>query len=183
MHKHILIALAILMTSGLAQADRSKFLLAGGLGFGINSLSSENNGSETDYDSDAGLVTSFKIGGVVDQQHAIYYHRQASWFSFDNNATTGNRAISGIMGVGYTYYVEPTVGSPYVEASIGLGDFVDVDGEDVYTGTALLVGAGYELSEHIQVGGTITVNSTESSDNPDVTVNHRSIAAKVEFKL
>lgn len=182
MRKQLIVATAILLTSGLAHADRNKFVLAGGLGFGTNSVNIESGSSETELDADASLVSSIKIGGVVNQQHAIYYHRQASWFSGTNAAGNSYSAVSGIMGLGYTYYLKPTVGSAYVEATVGLGDFIDVDASDVYRGRAVLIGAGYELNKHVQVGATFERSATEDDDS-DLIIYHNSIAAKVEFKL
>lgn len=184
MSKKLLIAAAILMTSGLAHADRSKFFLAGGLGYGTNSMSSESSQGDGEIDGDPGLISSVKIGGVINQQHALYYHRQASWFSFENARGQNFDVLSGVMGIGYTFYTEPTIGSPYVEASIGLGDFVGRNNTSgSYSGTGFLIGAGYELNEHTQFGATFMRNITTDSGDDDFTNYHNSISAKVEFKL
>lgn len=184
MSKKLLIAAAILLISGLAHADRNQLFLGAGAGFGVNNVSTDENGFETEYNANAGLVTSFKIGRVINQQHAIYYQRQASRFLFGIVSSTNTEAISGITGIGYTYYVSPTVGSPYIEAALGFGDFIiNVDGINDYAGRAFLIGGGYELSEHVQVGGTFEISSTTNPGILALIVNHSSIAAKVEFKL
>jgi len=178
MRKQLLVASAILLTSGLAQADRSKFFLAGGVGLGTNSVKTDEN-----LDAENGLVGSLKIGGLINNQHAIYFHRQLSWFSFDNGQNQTLDGYSGISAVGYTYYLNPEIGSPYFETSIGLGDFYNIDGDQHFTGNAFLIGAGYELNKHVQFGASFEQSNTEYELNSEFEITHRSIAAKVEFKL
>jgi len=88
-----------------------------------------------------------------------------------------------VIGLGYTYYIKSTVGSPYVEASIGLGDFYNIDASECFTVTEFLIGAGYEINSHIKVGANFQGSNTEYTDNAELELDYRTIAAKVEFKL
>jgi len=52
---------------------------------GTNSVSIASNSYEVDLDTKNGIGSSVKIGRVINQQYAIYYHRQVSWVKTENN--------------------------------------------------------------------------------------------------
>ena len=173
----ITLAAASALSPSVLAEQRSGFYLSGGLGISSNKY-------EEDWDSDshsfsnAGLATSFKIGGYLSPNMALYYQREASfwqWSEADANI------YGGLTGIGATYYFQPSRG-PYVAAGIGLGDIVFEDTGDV--GLGMSVGAGYEFSDHIQLGVVYTYTSVEESYYlSDREVSTTAFSGKIEFKL
>ncbi|PTY37917.1 hypothetical protein BGP77_15765 [Saccharospirillum sp. MSK14-1] len=128
MRKKILVAVAILMTSGLAYADRDGILLSAGFGLGGNKLIYVNEEENVDLDASWGGAFQLKLGGIISHQHAVYLHFQNSLFSFQETSSRDEfAAFTGFSGLGYTYFANPTIGSPYIEASIGRAAFVAIE--------------------------------------------------------
>lgn len=110
-----------------------------------------------------GLATSLKIGGGISNQFVLYYVRNASWISYQIETEAysykGQKEIfvTGISGLGVTYYFSPESPSWYFLGAIGIGDvatpFADDSGSE--SGSAFMAGGGYEFSPHAHVEGTI----------------------------
>ncbi|MFG1495368.1 outer membrane beta-barrel protein [Saccharospirillum sp. HFRX-1] len=188
MRKIFLMSALALFASNYAFAERNPFLLAAGAGFGANSLTIYTPSDDFETDSDAGFVRSLKIGGIINQQHALYFHGQSS--SFDMNAKGESLVYedntSMLLGLGYTYYLKPTVGSAYVEMTTGFSSFtINDNNTDVdSSGIGFLIGAGYELNQNVQFGATFRTTTTENdSASSEQEYGTSTIAAKVELKL
>ncbi|MFY0664551.1 MAG: outer membrane beta-barrel protein [Natronospirillum sp.] len=180
------LVVALVMASGFAHAERNKFVLAAGLGYSVNTFDVSLDSGELETEADNGLVTSFKIGGMINQQHAVYVARQTATVGFEvegGNSFSGGR--NSLVGVGYTFYVNPTIGSPYVEVAAGFGSYNIEDGllDLKSSGTAFLAGAGYEINKNFQVGATYSINETENDNADGESYSLTSIALKAELKI
>lgn len=157
--------------------ERKGFII--GIGAGLHRVSMDYEGPYADPDEEFGLATSLKIGGGITNQFALYYVRNASWYKlegYDDSFT----AVTGISGIGATYYFSPTAPSGYILGAIGVGDIDapfedDIDGE---TGSAIMIGGGYEFSPHVHIEGTfistdIDVGPTDLTTRAfQVTINY-----------
>ncbi len=175
---------ALLAVSGTANAfddNRTGFFI--GLGVGFQGIQDQATvGAESFSESDAGVSTSFKVGGGITDQFALYYVRNASWYSADVSLNQSLVFASGISGIGATYYLQPTAPSAYVLAAVGLGDYSTPfaqNANDEY-GSATMFGAGYEFSNHRMIEATMLFVDVEddssryqSSQNSfQITLNH-----------
>lgn len=154
-----LVALAVSVSSLEAfDEKREGFIL--GLGAGFSAVNTNVEVGSHEYDeSSMGLATSLKIGYGFTNQFSLYYVRNASWFGYDNDSEDDNYA-SGIMGVGASYYIEEN--SPmYVMAAIGIGDWTNVSENAGETGSAFMLGGGYEVYPHVQIEATYLVANVE----------------------
>ena len=174
---------------GVANAfdnNREGFIL--GLGVGMHSSNIEFNydGSTIlDYDR-SGLATSFKIGGGISNQFAIYYARYAAWYSapFSDGITTKDITYTtGISGLGVTYYLTPEQQTGYIFGAYGIGDLAAPfeDGIAPDDGSAMMAGAGYEFSDHIQIEGVILLPSITSADDTLLTIDATSIQLVINY--
>lgn len=178
-------AILLSATPALAFDDsREGFIL--GLGAGLHSITNDytNNGVSTLTESKSGLITSFKIGGGITNQFALYYVRNASWFT--KQITTGSttkeaHGVVGIGGIGATYYFEPTAPSGYMLAAIGGSDYAFPLESNVttQTGGGILLGGGYEFSPHVMF--EVTLMGTTVSDPSNTQVKTKS--SSLQFTL
>lgn len=134
---------------------------------------------ESPYTSESkiGLATSLKIGGGITDQFALYYVRNASWFSYQIKAeqvingqtyrAEGDKEtfITGISGIGATYYLKTEAPSGYILGGIGIGDVATpfADDSDSESGSAFMIGGGYEFSPHVHVEGTILMTDIDDA--------------------
>ncbi|MFG1495059.1 outer membrane beta-barrel protein [Saccharospirillum sp. HFRX-1] len=170
---------ALLIVSAYTLAEnRSGFYLSGGLGLHQTTVTQAQNGSEVD-DSFSGLNTSFKLGGYLNPNLALYYQRELALFSDDESYLT----LSGLMGLGGTYYLSDQ-GGLYIEAGVGLGNVSNAAvGGFEGLGRAFMVGAGFETSSHTQVGGLIQYVTAEDDDDSSWETDALTIGIKAELKL
>lgn len=178
-----IIGLVAVVAAGLGFAgqatgqDRSGFYLSGGLG--AHSSDFENVFGEASY---GGLLTSFKIGGHLSPQFALYFQREAAWFRVEDGFND-ILYVTGITGLGGTYWFSNQTGTGYIEGGVGLADFSAVsepNAEPVY-GAGVAIGGGYELSPNVQVGGILVGSSVENDFGVSTSV--RTLAVKLELKL
>lgn len=120
-------------------------------------------------ESKVGLATSLKIGGGITDQFALYYVRNASWFSYQmkaeyvyNGQTLKEELdketfVTGISGIGATYYFKTEAPSGYILGAIGIGDVATPFADDSHSesGSAFMIGGGYEFSPHVHAEGTV----------------------------
>jgi len=176
----------ILLASSLSTIadDRSGVYLSGGLGLQRTSLTLSQNGNEAD-DSFGGISTSFKLGGYVNQNLALYYQMEQSVFADDSlyDSDSSYLVLSRLMGLGGTYYLSDQ-GGAYVEAGLGLGN-ISHAAVDAFKGLgqAFMVGVGYETSPHTQVGGLIQYVKAEDKDDSSFEAGAFSFGIKAELKL
>ena len=162
MYRKIALSLAVslcLLTSAMAlDGKREGFIV--GLGAGFHSTNYEI------YDDDiskSGFATSLKIGYGFSEQATLYYIRNASWFSSNDDLF-----VNGIMGIGSTYYFSPTSQSFYLSGAIGLGDLVNIDENEGESGFGLMLGAGYEIRKHIKIEGNVIMSNIDYDYGEDL---------------
>lgn len=169
-----LLALATVLTASAPTASafddsRQGFLLGLGAGFHTIDLDVLGNGRSLGGESESGIATSLKIGGGLTDQFALYYVRNASWYSatgFDGSTYKDMTFAVGLMGVGATYFFSPSAPSGYVLGALGVGDISapfesNVDSD---TGSAFMFGGGYELGKHVMLEATVLGTDIDSSD-------------------
>jgi len=168
------VALAVILlsaTPALAFDDnREGFIL--GLGAGLHSIKNDYslNGSSYLTESKSGLATSFKMGGGITNQFALYFVRNSSWFStpVTNGATTKDaHAMVGMSGIGATYYFAPAAPSGYMLAAIGGSDYAFPFESNITTktGGAFMLGGGYEFDKHVMFEVTLLGTSVADPGN------------------
>lgn len=171
--KILLFVLTVLLTqtafADVFDGKRKGFILGLGAGFHSTGLDVTYKG-RTASKSKTGLATSFKIGYGVDEQLAIYYVRNASW-AYDSDVNYSDVLFSGgISGVGLNYYIEPSARSAYLIGALGFGDFsAPFESENdfpTYTGSAFMIGSGFEIKKHVQ--GEITWLKTNLSNSNSI---------------
>lgn len=163
--------------------NRQGFILGLGIGLHTIDLDYKSSGTTVQSNSESGIATSFKIGGGITNQFALYYVRNASWYNapyaFGSNATY----TVGISGLGATYYFSPTAPSGYVLGAIGIGD-IDAPFEsnvEADTGDAFMIGGGYEVSKGVHLEATYLVTDLDSSDISSLTLETSSIQFTVNY--
>ncbi len=171
------------MTSQVANAfddNRQGFIL--GLGAGFHNIDTDFNydGSKFNSESKSGLATSFKIGWGITNQFALYYVRNASWYSapsFNGYTTSDITYLAGISGIGGTFYLSPSAPSGYFLGAIGIGDLSAPFESNIEsdTGSALMFGGGYEVSKHLQIEATLLSTDIDSADDSRLNLKSSSI--------
>jgi len=160
--KRILLALLVL-SSAPAYAERNDILVGLGIGLGPSDADFSSTGADITVYERPVFMMSFKLGGMFSPQHALYYQYRLGFFRFDRSDwEDGGRGVSSFSGLGYTYFLNPTVGSPYVEAAMGMSRIAlsQEFGEGDAEGFGFLVGAGNEFSENLHMGAVLEVSDT-----------------------
>lgn len=168
----ILLTLALLTTQHYAESYQTQDLSVplypdvsregwhGGLGIGGHITSFDFNGYDG-FDSEGGIATSIKIGYNFTEQISLEYIRNASWYTLSNDTF-----ISGLSGIGATYYFLPQQETWYAGLALGLGDFVNLDDKGSETGSAFMATVGYEFAPHWQAEAVwMTTSITDSYDD------------------
>ena len=181
-----LAALLFSATPALAFDDhRQGFIFGLGAGFHSINLDFLYNGFNYGSESESGIATSFKIGGGLTDQLALYYVRNVSWYSApysDRFTTTDATYTVGLTGVGASYFLSPSAPSGYFMAAFGLGD-IAVPSESVKpdTGSAFMFGAGYEFKNHLMAEATWLVTNIESADDSRFTLESSSLQFTLNY--
>ena len=178
-----LVAILCSTTPALAFDDnRQGFIL--GLGAGLHSIDIDFvlNGSTILSQSKSGLATSFKIGGGITNQFALYYVRNASWYSAPLFNQDANYVI-GMSGLGASYYLSPTAPSGYFLAAFGIGDRIAPFESNVTpdTGSAFMFGGGYEINKHLMVEATVLATNLESANNSSLSIESSSFQVTLNY--
>lgn len=173
----LFLVICVLMTSQVANAfddNRQGFIL--GVGAGFHNIDTDFNydGTKFKSESETGIATSFKIGWGITNQFALYYVRNASWYSTSYSDTT---YLVGISGIGGTFYLSPSAPSGYFMGAIGIGDLSAPFESNVKsdTGSALMFGGGYEISKHLQIEATLLSTDIDSADDSRLNLKTSSI--------
>ncbi len=180
---------AILFTATPALAfdgNRQGFIL--GLGAGVHSTGIDfiYDGYNDLSQSKSGLATSAKIGGGITNQFALYYVRNASWYNapyFDGFTTTDITVTIGLSGLGASYFLAPTAPSAYFLAALGIGDISAPFESNIKsdTGSAFMVGAGYEFSKHLMAEATILTTNIVSADDNLLNIKSLSLQVTINY--
>lgn len=164
------VAILFSATPALAFDDnRQGFIL--GLGAGLHSIGIDvlYDGSKIESQSESGIATSFKLGGGITDQFALYYVRNASWYSapFSDGFRTKDATYTiGLSGIGASYFLAPSAPSGYFMAALGIGD-ISAPFENVRsdTGDAFMFGGGYEFKSHLMMEVTLLTTNIKSADD------------------
>jgi len=177
-----LVTMGLLSTPVANAFDNERRGFVIGLGAGLHTLDIDYkySGELLASQSEKGIATSFKIGFGVTNQFLVYYVRKASWFNapvFDGVSVSDTTIISGISGIGVSYYLSGSAPSAYFLGAFGIGDLsapfesaIETD-----TGSAYMFGAGYEVSEHVQFEATILKTNIDSKDDANFVLESSSI--------
>ena len=186
--KYFLVFCILIMSQAANAFDdnRDGFVIGLGAGFHTIDIDFNYSGSNIGSDSESGLATSFKIGWGITNQFLLYYVRNASWYSapyYDGFTTSDITYTVGIGGVGATYYLSPSAPSGYLLGAIGVGDISAPFESDVEsdTGSALMFGGGYEVSEHIHLEATLLTTDIDSAYDSRLNLKTSSIQFTVNY--
>ena len=186
--KLLLVSLIVLSISPAFAFDNNRQGFILGFGAGFHTIDSDviYNGSKLGKDSDSGIATSFKIGAGLTDQFALYYVRNASWYSapYSDGFTTKDITYTmGIMGFGATYFLTPSTPSGYILGAIGAGDLSAPfeSGISSDTGSAFMLGAGYEFNNHFMVEGTWQSTNIDSADDPLLNIESSSFQVTMNY--
>ena len=159
-----LLALAMLSTQATAEEvntylyeDEPRAGWFGGLGLGVHNTTFDLSGF-SDTSSETGVASSIKIGYNFTEQFAISYVRNAAWYSLNNDTF-----ISGITGLGATYYFLPQQETWYASVVAGIGDYANLDDVGSETGSAFMGTIGYEFAPHWQAEASYMFTSIDDS--------------------
>ncbi|TXR54030.1 outer membrane beta-barrel protein [Reinekea thalattae] len=176
----VFISIPLVMADEVPQDKRSGFYLSGGIGLHyMNYDLLINDGlyaSETNY----GAVSSVKIGGYLTPQFALYYVRDAAWW---NDEDVDSTMLTGLAGIGGSYYFSPNTPSTFLEFGLGVGDIQNTTYSTGESGGAVMIGLGREITPHIQLSGNILSTSIDDSYYSNVIYETSAIYVKLEFKL
>lgn len=173
--------LGLVLLAPLTEAEvRKGFYLSGGVGLQSLNLYGTDSVAEIEEDH-SGFHTSFKIGGHLSPQWALYYQREASWWDYNIEDTL---FVAGMSGLGATYFFSPETEAGYIEFGAGLGDITWSSENSLQaSGSAFIIGAGYQFAKHAQAGAVLTMSATDDEYYSNISYETVSVAAKIEAKL
>jgi hypothetical protein len=186
MKLHKIVAVTLLFFGTQLQAFdglREGFLLGFGLGVSNTQVEKSIEGYETRSDyTESGFATSVKLGYALNEQFALYYVRNASWYTI---GAEDESTVSGIAGLGATYYFTPEPQSLYINVALGLGDIIDMEENDVLAdGSSLMLGVGYEFTQHWQAEVNWFSGSLEGSNKYDgLNIDQSSLQFTINYLL
>jgi len=102
------------------------------------------------------MATNFKIGYGINNHFLLYWNSRVSWFGegplySSLNDESNNKItsfITGVAGLGFSWYFQDTVPSPFICGTVGYSNVGNRDAGKNRTGFGLGFGAGYEFSRH-----------------------------------
>ena len=153
----------LVVTTSLEAFDEQREGFIVSLGAGVSSINTEIDVGNMGADETSfGLATSFKIGYGFTNQFLLYYVSDVSWYGYDNDPND-DTYTSGHGGIGASYYIEEN--SPYyVMGAIGIGSFTNFSESEGETGSAFIIGGGYEVSPHFQIEATYLSTNIEEDN-------------------
>jgi hypothetical protein len=131
------------------------------------------------------LATFFKIGAGITDQVALYYVRNASWYSARtlNNSTANDALYSiGLSGIGAAYFLAPSVPSGYILGAFGVGDLsAPFENVNPDTGSAFTFGGGYEFNNHFMFEATLLKANIQGSGFNPTTLKSSSLQFTINY--
>ena len=159
----------LLVTNASAFDDNKEgFML--GLGAGVSSVKTTYTGGNS---RDTGFATSIKLGYGFNEQLAVYLASESAVYKYNNQ---GDTVDTSLIGIGLDYYINQN--SPfYITGMVGRGSVDELKKTKVQTGYGFLIGAGYEISDHIILQADYMKINTDDKLNADtdsirLTVNY-----------
>jgi Outer membrane protein beta-barrel domain len=138
--------LLVVITAGAAHAfddERSGFMMALGLGFGMGEASWDEAGG-TGEDSGSGAATELRLGHCWRDNLWIYAVNRALFFEGD----TPDNLVQGLAGVGAAWFFEPRDRVVYLTGELGVGVRRNEEIFHSDDGFGFALGAGWEFREH-----------------------------------
>lgn len=148
---------------------RSGFILGGGLGGGMSiynqTLKNIYSGAsiESGTETTMGFQTNFQLGFAPSNYLEIYWASKQSWFGLTNIYGDKVLILTGVAGVGASYFFLRKAPSPFVSGTLGYSTWGTSD--EASYGFGLTLGGGYEFYPHFSVDGDFvwgTPSDTES---------------------
>lgn len=165
MHKVRIVAafatLIMILSSTFAIAqepNRKGFIIGFAAGGGYQAYEAEvTGGAEKDRSHLFAFATNFRIGTGINEQLMIYYDTRTSWFGISEEWTDESTAGIGVMGLGFSYFLEPRSPSVYLLGSIGISYMLWLGRLDEWVGDGFgfSAGVGYEFRQHWAIEGTV----------------------------
>ncbi len=168
------LAWAVMMTTVSAFDDqRHGFVIGGGLGFCTSaSWEAERpvfNPPRINDETGSGGALNVLMGYAWDNYNMIVMEANVVSFESEFGDLDGKKISQGFNGAVWYHYFGPQGASFYTAVGIGLYGW-DVEAyRRNDAGGAILLGAGYEFTKHVQVGGYLSAGETSSTA---VTVKH-----------
>jgi len=170
-----LIAAFILTTaSGVAAFDKQRkgFILGFGIGPGVASFTETLDSAdveETFEESKFGFTTDFKIGYAPSEKLMVYWMSKVVWVGKDDTVVTdideSITAVTGVGGVGLTYFLKPEAPSLFISLGVGLGVWsYPFEDYDPLTGLGITGGFGYEFSPNWSLEASILYGKPSGDD-------------------
>nr|MBN2276278.1 hypothetical protein [candidate division Zixibacteria bacterium] len=171
-HRAVLVALVMAFIFGMAapgfafDKERKGFILGFGLGPGFTSYSETRVESGQDDVTQDGskfsFLSNFKIGYAPSNQLMVYWLSNVAWYGIDTSVEMyydGDKEsylpyndvtlLSGVGGIGVTYFFRPKAPSIFVTAGAGLSAMsLPFEGTDTRTGLGISGGIGYEFARN-----------------------------------
>ena len=153
------IATLLLMTNANAFDDNKEgFIL--GLGVGASSVKTTYTGGSS---RDTGFSTSIKLGYGINEQLIAYIDAAGDLYKYNDK---GDRVNTAMTGIGLDYYINQN--SPfYVTGMVGFASVNKLKKAKDQTGYGFLVGAGYEITDHITLQADYMKINTDDKLNAD----------------
>lgn len=161
---------ALMLTTNVQAFDDNKEGFILGLGIGASSIKTDIVGGDS---RDSALATSLKLGYGLNEQLTVYLGAIGDAYKYDGKGKSVNTALTGI---GIDYYFDAN--KPYyVTGMIGASTITDLQKSKDQTGYGFLVGAGYEITDHVTLQADymkINTNDTLNADTDAIrfTVNY-----------
>lgn len=148
------IGCGLLLAPGDGVAQRKGFVLNLGIGGGQFSAGAAEGGPR---ESVTGVTTDFKIGHAFSDQFMLYYSNDAAFFS-DPFLDEGLLNVSGLSGIGVTWFLRPAAPSLYVGGGIGISVWAVLEesgDSDAISGVGFAFNGGYEFARHFMIDADI----------------------------
>lgn len=173
MKKCIILTLVIIMIASSAwsfDGNRKGFVLGGGLGFSPTAKWESDDFSFAS-ETNAGLGAQLFLGYAWNEFNMIVYEGNLTSYTSD---MLDMSLYQGFDGATWYHYFNPSGGTMYTIAGLGLYVFEGENNVKNDPGFAVMLGAGYEFSRHWQVG--VYFSAGKTSDGPfDFTHNHLNV--------
>ena len=159
--KRIMIpVIAVLLATNANAFDDNKEGFMLGLGVGVSSIKTNYIGGDS---RDTGFATSLKLGYGLNEQLSAYVGAIGDLYKYEGKGKRVNTALSGI---GIDYYFNKNA-PYYVTGMVGFASVNELKNKKDQTGYGFLIGAGYEISEHITLQADYMKINTDDKLNAD----------------
>jgi len=162
-----------------AESDRKGFVLGFGLGHGLTNLTTDDlfiDGSDVrSFGSQAmhlGVATNLKLGYAPTSRWLLHWSALTNWFTESRYSASGSERLtmmSGVAGIGATYYARANGPSPLVTIGAGYANLAEFSKSTAENnlGLGLWGGVGYEFTRHWEADVTYTWGSSKAEDELD----------------